>query len=84
MNDLDKILRFIDLRAMALDDLFWSLNCYLDEQFEDGMKQQFELLIRLDYLDELYMEFTEEEKDLVESIYNLMVGDSETRTYLCM
>lgn len=79
---MEKVIRFIDLQSTIMEDLFWSLDCYRKDEIDDGVKYQFEFLRRYDELEEMYLEFTDEELDLLDWIPNIMGINSERRTYL--
>jgi hypothetical protein len=79
---MEKLIRFIDLQATMMEDLFWSLSSYVEGNMEDGMKLQLDFLKHHDELEDMYSELLEEEKEVLEWIPDLMGINSERRTYL--
>jgi hypothetical protein len=85
---MNNIVKFFDFHATVLEDLSWSLDSYLKEDMVAGMQFQFDFLSHYEQLENMYLEFTEDEKELLGGAFSLMGLNehliSETRTYLCM
>ena len=74
---MEKILKRLDLEASSADTLFYCVDCYIREEYNDAMMFQFEYLRALYDLECIHDDMNEEESELYFSILNWMEGYGE-------